>query len=79
MSSAADESIHNLRYQEVRKVTLVGSLLWPLWVGAHSKGQTSRKKMQQRFTDEMMRLVLFGSLVPERHAELAERYRNKNT
>ncbi len=55
-------------------ITLVGSLLWPLWVGAHSKGSKSRKKMRQRFNDEMMRTVLFGSLVPERHLELVRRY-----
>jgi AcrR family transcriptional regulator len=55
-------------------VTLVGSLLWPIWVGAHSKGAKSRKKMQQRFCDEMMRMVLFGSLEPERHSDLVQRY-----
>ena len=54
--------------------TLVSSLLWPIWVGAHSKGARSRKKMQNRFTDEMMRMVLFGRLVPERHADLVEKY-----
>ncbi|MFT5483789.1 MAG: AcrR family transcriptional regulator [Halieaceae bacterium] len=54
--------------------TLVSSLMWPIWVGAHSKGGKSRKKMQNRFTDEMMRLVLFGSLVPEHHADLIKMY-----
>ena len=55
-------------------MTLVSSLLWPLWVGAHSKGEKSRKKMQKRYTDEMMRLVLFGSLVPEHHKDLIQKY-----
>jgi AcrR family transcriptional regulator len=60
-------------------ITLVSSLLWPIWVGAHAKGTKSRKKMQQRFFDEMMRLVLFGSLVPERHADLVERFGGSRT
>lgn len=55
-------------------ITLVSSFLWPIWVGAHSRGTKSRNEMRQRFFDEMMRLVLFGSLVPEHHADLVERY-----
>ena len=55
-------------------VALVSSLLWPIWVGAHNQGPKSRKKMRRRFYDEMMRLVLFGSLVPERHADLIQKF-----
>ena len=55
-------------------VTLVSSLLWPIWVGAHSKGAKAREEMRQRFSDEMMHLFLFGSLVPERHSKLVQRY-----
>ncbi len=55
-------------------ITLASALLWPIWVGAHAKNSKARDKMQQRFFDEMMRLVLFGSLVPERHAKLIKRF-----
>jgi AcrR family transcriptional regulator len=55
-------------------ITLASALLWPIWVGAHAKNSRARDKMQRRFVDEMMRLVLFGSLVPERHAELVKRF-----
>ncbi len=55
-------------------ITLVSSFLWPIWVGAHGRGTKSRNGMRQRFSDEMMRLMLFGSLVPEHHADLIERY-----
>ncbi len=55
-------------------ITLASALLWPIWVGAHAKSTKARDKMQQRFVDEMMRLVLFGSLVPERHANLVKRF-----
>jgi AcrR family transcriptional regulator len=58
-------------------ITLSSALLWPIWVGAHAKSAKARDKMQQRFVDEMMRLVLFGSLVPERHAKLVERFRKR--
>jgi AcrR family transcriptional regulator len=56
-------------------ITLSSSLLWPIWVGAHAKSAKARDKMQQRFVDEMLRLVLFGSLVPEKHPELVKRFR----
>jgi len=55
-------------------ITLASTLLWPIWVGAHAKDTKARKKMQQRFVDEMLRLVLFGSLVPDVHADLLERF-----
>lgn len=56
-------------------ITLSSSLLWPIWVGAHAKSSRSRDKMQQRFEDEMLRLVLFGSLVPGKHPHLVKRFR----
>ena len=55
-------------------ITLSSALLWPIWVGAHAKGTKSRNKMQQRFVDEMLRLALFGSLVPEMHSDLISRF-----
>lgn len=59
-------------------ITLVTSLLWPIWAGAHSKGRKSRTQMRQRFEKEMMRMVMFGTLVPERHTELYEKYKSDN-
>jgi hypothetical protein len=59
-------------------VTLVSSFLWPIWVGAHARGTKSRNEMRQRFFNEMMRLMLFGSLVPEHHAELIQRYGHRD-
>ncbi len=58
-------------------ITLSSALLWPIWVGAHARGNRARAQMQKRFTDEMMRLSLFGSLVRERHPELVERFSKK--
>ena len=55
-------------------IALAASLLWPVWVGAHNKSPEEKEKLQQRFNDEMMRLVLFGSLDPERYAYLREKF-----
>lgn len=56
-------------------ITLASSLLWPIWVGAHARNSKARDKMQRRFVDEMLRLVLFGSLVPQKHPNLLKRFR----
>ncbi len=56
-------------------ITLASALLWPIWAGAHARDTRARRKMRQRFVNEMMRLVLFGALVPERHKSLIERFR----
>ena len=57
--------------------SLVSSLLWPIWVGAHAKSVKAKKKMQQRFVDETMKLALFGALVPDRHTELRRKYEDQ--
>jgi AcrR family transcriptional regulator len=55
-------------------ITLASAMLWPIWAGAHAKNSRARSKLQRRFVDEMMRLALFGALVPGRHADLIERF-----
>lgn len=54
-------------------ITLVSSMLWPVWVGAHAQDAPARDRMQRRFVDEMMRLTMFGSMVPEHHVDLMAR------
>lgn len=55
-------------------IALSSALLWPIWVGAHARDTKARKKMQQRFVDEMLRLSLFGSLEPDSHKDLLKRF-----
>lgn len=51
---------------EVHAVTLlVGVFLWPVWARAHTSSAAGRKKMATRFTDEMLRLSLHGTLRSE--------------
>ncbi len=57
-------------------VTLVTSMMWPIWADAHSRSKKARGLMEQRFIDEMLRLTMFGALVPEQHPDLQARYGN---
>jgi len=56
-------------------ISLVSSLLWPIWVSAHGKTTKTKKQMHQRFIDESIRLGLFGSLAPEPNKALREKYK----
>lgn len=54
-------------------ITLGSALLWPAWVAGRTRSPRSRARLRQRFYDEMLRLIAFGSLVPARHPELMRR------
>lgn len=51
-------------------LTLAGSFIWPVWARAHARSAKERKKMLDRFTNEMLRLSLHGTLRPEKYKEL---------
>jgi len=52
---------------EVHAVSLlVGVFLWPVWARTHATSAASRRKMAQRFTDEMLRNSLYGTLRKEK-------------
>ena len=58
---------------EVHAVTLlVGVFLWPVWARAHSHSTAGRKKMALRFTEEMLRLSLHGTLNKDMFPDLED-------
>jgi len=58
-------------------ICLVSSMMWPIWVKAHTRSKQSREKMRRRFDRELLRLAMYGSLVPEHHPDLQEVYGKK--
>lgn len=58
-------------------ITLVSSMMWPIWAEAHTRGKRSQDRMRQRFSDELLRLAMYGALVPEHHPDLQERFGRK--
>ena len=43
-------------------LTMAGAFLWPVWVRAHARGAKERRQMAKRFSREIMRLSLHGTL-----------------
>jgi AcrR family transcriptional regulator len=59
---------------EVASVLMIaGSFLWPVWARAHARTAKERQQMAKRFTREVLRLSLHGTLRPEKYPQLDER------
>jgi AcrR family transcriptional regulator len=51
-------------------VMLIGTFLWPVFARAHVRTAKERQQMAKRFSNEMLRLSLHGTMRPEKFAEL---------
>jgi len=52
---------------------LAGTFIWPVWARAHARSAKERQEMAERFTREVLRLTLHGTLRPEKYPDLAAR------
>jgi AcrR family transcriptional regulator len=58
---------------EVMSVLLLaGAFLWPVWARAHARSAKERQQMAKRFSREVLRLCLHGTLKPEKYTDLEE-------
>lgn len=63
---------------EVHAVSLlVGVFLWPVWARTHANSAAGRRKMAQRYTDEMLRTSLHGTLRKEKFPQHDAFQKNK--
>ncbi|MGB0218880.1 MAG: TetR/AcrR family transcriptional regulator [Sinimarinibacterium flocculans] len=51
-------------------MVLIGTLLWPVFVRADSRSAKDRRQLVERFSNEMLRLSLQGTMRPEKFPEL---------
>ena len=51
-------------------ITLAGCFLWPVWARAHTRTAKERQAMAERFSREVIRMSLHGSLRPEKYPDL---------
>jgi AcrR family transcriptional regulator len=59
---------------EVISVLLIsGAFIWPVWVRAHARTAKERQQMMERYTREILRLTLHGTLRPEKYPDLETR------
>lgn len=49
---------------------LAGAFMWPVWARAHARTAKERSQMAERFSREMLRLSLHGTIRPESYPKL---------
>lgn len=54
-------------------LVLAGTFLWPIWTHGSTLDAAARKQAASRFSHELMRLSLYGSMVAERLPEVVSR------
>jgi AcrR family transcriptional regulator/transposase-like protein len=63
----------NVDFEVATVITLAGHFLWPVWVQGHFKGRPIDQKLARRFTNELLRLSMFGSLRAEHYPDIVKR------
>jgi hypothetical protein len=59
---------------EVMSVLILsGTFLWPIWARSHAQSDDERRALARRFTQECLRLCMYGSLQSDRFPQIAER------
>jgi AcrR family transcriptional regulator len=51
-------------------LSLAGAFLWPVWARSHARSARERQELAQRYSSEVLRLSLHGTLRPEEFGEL---------
>ena len=54
-------------------ISLAGNFLWPVWARAHSDAEHDTKSLARRFSNEMLRLSLHGTLNPGKNPGVVAR------
>lgn len=54
-------------------LTLAGAFLWPVWARSHAKSEEERRTLSRRFSQEMLRLSMYGSMRREHFPEIVDR------
>jgi len=61
----------NIDVEVFSVVTLAANFLWPVWARSHSQNQEERKALAHRFTREIVRLSMYGTLKSEKLPHVA--------
>jgi len=63
----------------VSVLLLAGTFLWPVWARAHARTAKERQRMTKRFSREVLRLCLHGTLRPDKYADLEDLVARSNS
>ncbi|MFN3472407.1 MAG: TetR/AcrR family transcriptional regulator [Blastomonas sp.] len=70
-----DLAAEGLDTEALAVLMLSGVFMWPVWARAHAKTEEERRHLARRFSREVMRLSMFGSMASDKFPEIAARLR----
>jgi AcrR family transcriptional regulator len=63
----------NVDTEVLSVILLAGSMMWPIWARSHAREDGDRRKLARRFSQEVIRLCMYGSVKPEKYPEIEQR------
>lgn len=75
--AATDMAVPGVDAEVLSVLNLAGIFLWPVWARAHAEDSEGRTELARRFSDEVLRLSLFGSMRPQVYPKIAERVKSR--
>jgi AcrR family transcriptional regulator len=73
--AATDLSRDGIDSEALAVLMLAGAFLWPVWARSHAKSDGERGTLARRFTNECLRLSLYGTMRPDRFPAIVEQLR----
>lgn len=70
--SESDSAEKGMNADVLAIIMLASSFIWPIWVRSHAKTDRERKTLAQSFSDECLRLSMYGSLKAGHFPEIAK-------
>lgn len=74
--AASELAVPGIDAEVLSVINLAGVFLWPIWAQAHDKDGKGRERLADRFTREILRLSMYGSLKASAYPAIAERLGN---
>jgi len=68
--SKTDLAQPNIDTEAAAVLILGGTFLWPVWARAHARSAKERQELAERFSREVLRLCLHGTVRPEKFPEI---------
>ncbi len=75
--AASDLALPDIDHEVHAIQMLVGVFLWPVWARVHATTESERIDMAKRYSKEMMRMSLHGSMRKEKFAEFIRENENR--
>lgn len=68
-----DLAQENVDTEVLSVILLAGSMMWPVWARSHARDDEDRRMLARRFSQEVIRLCMYGSVKPEKYPKIIER------